>query len=181
MVGQLWGASPSVLFDGVAGSAGSAGVLERILQDSLAARGTVVSGDSLVRWRERGDCSADRSQASVAKCLQRSKFQSLAWVQAGPVQQVFSRIVWFPLVGRRSWTVPLEATVATKDDRRSRRFAPTFVQALGFVGTAGADRFPVSSRDLQWAADSLAKQVSQELAGFLFADSVNGGSSPASP
>lgn len=181
MLGALCGAPPALLFDGVAGSAGSAGALERILTDSISRRGLVVSPDSLQKWRERGDCPADRSDDALAKCLQRSKAQKIAWVQVGPVESEFGRIVWFPLVARRTWSLSATATVASSGGRNSRRFQAGYVQSLGFVGTASADRFPVSSQDLRMAADSLGRLMSKDLAGFLAADSANGASTPVSP
>lgn len=179
--GVLASAPPVVFFDGVTGSAGSAGALERVLSDSLAARGSVMSPDTLLKLRQRGECTSDRSEAAVAKCLQKAKLEKIAWVQAGPVQSVFSRIVWFPLWGRRTWSLAGEATLATKDARRSKRFSVSFVQSLGFVGTAAADRFPTSSTENLWAAESLSTLASKDLAAFLFADSTSGGSAPLSP
>jgi len=181
LLGRLCSAVPAVLFDGVSGSAGAAGALERVLTDSLSARGQVFPADSLRTWRDRGDCSADRSDEAVAKCLQRSKAQKLAWMQAAPVESVFSRIVWFPLVGRRTWSGSAIATVATSGGRRSRRFSASYVQSLGFVGTVDADRFPPSSQDLHLASDSLAKLMAKDLASFVLSDSAEGGSASVPP
>lgn len=172
IAGILSAADPGVWFDGVAGAAASSGVLERILRDSLAARGGVLSPDTVRRLQERGDCTQDRSDAAIAKCLKKVKLDKMTWVKVGPVESSFSRIVWFPLWGRRTWTLLGEATVAKGDSRRARRFSASFVQSLGFVGTAPADRFPPSSAEIGWAADSLGRLVSQELSAFCFSDSA---------
>ncbi len=140
-----------------------------------------MSPDTLLKLRERGDCTADRSEAAIAKCLQKSKLARLVWVEVGPVQGEYSRFKWFPLWGRRTWSLAGNATVAGADSRKTTRFSATYIQSLGFVGTAPADRFPASSAEIGKAADSLGILVSKDLARFLFADSSSGGTAPISP